>query len=144
MDTPIGAFTNSVQIEAMEGIDPGCLVTMTGRHGERSTCLGYATSDTPLGPFTYRGVIIDNYGCDPAVWNNQGSIAEINGRWYVFYHRSTHGSIYSRRVCMEPITFLPDGTIPEVEMTSQHTALLAASYACLLSGNVRIDDSSAG
>ena len=32
------------------------------RHGE-SNCatLNYATSTSPLGPFTYRGVIVDNF-----------------------------------------------------------------------------------
>lgn len=31
----------------------------------RATCLSYATSKSPLGPYTKRGVMIDNYGCDP-------------------------------------------------------------------------------
>ena len=118
----------------------------TGRHGERPTCLGYATADTPLGPFTYRGVLLDNFGCDPAVWNNHGSIAEVNGQWYVFYHRSSRGTIFNRRVCAEPIVFTADGLIPEVEMTSQGVGgpldarrPLDAGIACLLGGQVRID-----
>ena len=85
----------------------------------RPTCLGYATSKSPLGPFTYRGVIIDNSGCDPKSWNNHGSIEEIDGRWYVFYHRSSGRCEYYRRVCCEPIYFDEDGLIPEVKMTSQ-------------------------
>jgi len=123
----------------------------TSRHGGRPTCLGYATSNSPLGPFQYRGVIIDNYGCDPAVWNNHGSIAEFNGQWYVFYHRSTRGSEFSRRVCIEPIYFNKDGTIPEVEMTSQGIGgpipafnQIEAEIACKLSGAARIDDCSDG
>ena len=47
-----------------------------------------------------------------------GSIIEINGQWYVFYHRLTHKSDYSRQSCAEKITILPDGSIPQVEMTS--------------------------
>ena len=62
-----------------------------GRAG-RPTCIGYATGSHPMGPFKYGGVIIDNDHCDPAVWNNHGSIVEFHGRWYVFYHRSTHAS----------------------------------------------------
>jgi arabinoxylan arabinofuranohydrolase len=118
----------------------------TGRHDGRPTCLGYATSASPTGPFTYQGVIIDNFGCDSAVWNNHGSIAQFNDRWFVFYHRSSKGSIYSRRVCAEPISFNEDGTIPEVEMTSQGIGgpidarrHLDAGIACLLSGSIRID-----
>lgn len=118
----------------------------TGRHGERPTCLGYATSTSPLGPFTYRGVIIDNFSCDPAVWNNHGSIAEFNRQWYVFYHRSSRSTIFNRRVCAESISFNADGTIPEVEMTSQGPGgpieaiyVLDGGIACLLHGSVRVD-----
>ena len=110
----------------------------------RATCLSYATSTSPLGPFTKGGVIIDNTGCDPETWNNHGSIAEFNGQWYIFYHRSSQGSNFNRRVCVEPIHFNADGSIDEVEMTTQGVgpALLAtrpieAWRACLLHGHVR-------
>ena len=109
----------------------------------KPTCLGYATSESPLGSFTKRGIIIDNIGCDPNTWNNHGSIAEINGQWYVFYHRSSQGSMFNRRVCVEPIHFNADGSIDEVEMTTQGvgdplpaTRPIAAWRACLLSGRV--------
>lgn len=45
----------------------------------KPTSLGYSTSKSPMGPFTYRGIIIDNAGCDPASWNNHGSIECVNG-----------------------------------------------------------------
>ena len=113
--------------------------------GNRPTCIGYATSRSPMGPFRYGGVIVDNDHSDPGVWNNHGSIVEMNGRWYVFYHRSTHGSKMMRKVCVEPITFNEDGSIDEVEMTSQGAGgpldarrLIDAERACLLYGNVRI------
>lgn len=79
--------------------------------------LAYATSDSPTGPFTYRGYIVDN-GADYPGGNNHGSICQINGQWYIFYHRMTNGSIMSRRGCVERIEILEDGTIPTVEMTS--------------------------
>ncbi len=78
------------------------------------TCIGYATSRNIWGPYTYGGVIIDNDHCNPGNWNNHGSIAAFNGTWYVFYHRSTHGCNTMRKACVEPISFLPDGSIPEV------------------------------
>lgn len=113
----------------------------------RPTCLGYATSDKPLGPYKKRGIIIDNTGCDPESWNNHGSIAEINGRWYVFYHRSTHNSRFSRQVCVEPIYFNEDGTIDEVEMTTQGFEgplegfeMLEAYRACGFWGKCYIED----
>lgn len=113
----------------------------------RPTCLGYATSDKPLGPYKKRGIIIDNTGCDPQSWNNHGCIAEINGNWYVFYHRSTHNSYFSRQVCAEPIFFREDGTIDEVEMTTQGIdgpldgfEPLEAFRACSLSGKCFVED----
>ncbi len=79
--------------------------------------LAYATSKSPKGPFTYRGYIVDN-GDGYQAGNNHGSICQINGQWYIFYHRMTNNSIMSRRACVERIEILPDGTIPTVEMTS--------------------------
>ncbi len=110
----------------------------------RATCMAYATSRSPLGPFTKGGILIDNTGCDPQSWNNHGSIAEFNGRWYIFYHRSSQASNFNRRVCIEPIQFNSDGSIAEVEMTTQGiTGPLPANRpieawrACLLHGQVR-------
>lgn len=111
------------------------------------TCLGYATSDKPLGPYEYRGVIIDNNRCNPNNWNNHGSIAAYNGQYYVFYHRSTNACNKMRKACLEPIEILDDGTIPEVEMTSQGAdpplsafSNIEAEWACLLFGNARINE----
>ena len=107
--------------------------------------IGYATSDSPMGPYRYGGVIVDNDRCDPGNWNNHGSIAEFNGQWYVFYHRATHNSRMMRKACVEPIHFNADGSIDEVEMTSQGSgpplnafSKIDAERACLLFGNVRI------
>ena len=117
----------------------------THRHGGRATCLGYAVSDNPMTGFKYIGIIIDNFGCDPETWNNHGSMVCFNGRWYIVYHRSTHGSKYSRHMCIEPITINDDGTIDEVIMTSScgkeampANEILATNRACGVSGNVRI------
>lgn len=91
--------------------------------------LCYATSKSLTKDFIYRGVVISN--CDlhidtykpaekPMAYgaNNHGSIVEIDGEWYVFYHRHTNGSWYCRQGCAEQLTIMPDGTIPQVEMTS--------------------------
>ena len=113
------------------------------------TCIGYAMSRNVWGPYEYKGVIVDNDGCDPDVWNNHGSVAEFNGQWYVLYHRSTHHGSKLRKACIEPITFNADGTINEVEMTSQGaggpipaTETIDAARACLVSGgpHVRLMD----
>jgi len=109
------------------------------------SCLGYATSSKPMGPYTYRGVIIDNDHCDPGCWNNHGSIAEFKNQWYVFYHRNSQESKMMRRMCVEPISFNADGSIPEVEMTSQGAGAslnafetIDAYRACSFFGRVRL------
>jgi arabinoxylan arabinofuranohydrolase len=114
-----------------------------GRAG-MPTCIGYATSKSPMGPFKYGGVIIDNDHCDPGNWNNHGSIVEFKGKWYVFYHRATHNSVTMRKACVELITFNEDGSINEVEMTTQGATgplnpliKMDAERACLLTGNLR-------
>lgn len=110
-----------------------------------ASCISYATSDSPWGPFKYRGVIINNDHSDPWNWNNHGSLVEFKGQWYIFYHRASHGSYTMRRACVEPIAFNEDGSIDEVEMTTQGAAgpldarnKMDAERACLLHGNVRI------
>ncbi|AUG57746.1 MAG TPA: alpha-N-arabinofuranosidase [Ruminiclostridium sp.] len=91
--------------------------------------LCYATSKHPTKGFKFRGVIVSNNDIHISSYkppqkpmyyggNNHGSIVEINGKWYVFYHRHTNGTNFSRQGCMEEIQFLEDGTIPQVEMTS--------------------------
>lgn len=116
------------------------------RHGE-SNCatLNYATATSPFGPYTYRGVIIDNWKSNKSVVNNHGSIVEINGQWYIFYHRPTHNGPTMRKACVEPITFNPDGTIQEVEMTTQGAGgpidplqRMEAARTCEMSGNLVI------
>ena len=91
--------------------------------------LCYAVSDSPTAGFHYGGVIVSN--CDlhidsykpaelPTAYgaNNHGSIIRIGEKWYVFYHRHTNGTWYSRQGCAEEIQFHEDGSIPQVEMTS--------------------------
>ncbi|MBQ2957111.1 MAG: family 43 glycosylhydrolase [Clostridia bacterium] len=95
----------------------------------RSCELCYAVSDRPDGGFKYGGVLVSNndIGIDsykpagkPMCYggNTHGSIIEIDGQWYVFYHRQTNGTQFSRQGCMERIFFRPDGSIPQAEITS--------------------------
>ena len=76
--------------------------------------LAYAYSDHPLGPWTYGGTIIDGRGREinekgdtiaSAVvdGNTHGSICEVNGQWYVFYHRQTGTNEYARQAMVAPI-----------------------------------------
>lgn len=91
--------------------------------------LCYAVSQSPVSGFRYQGVLISN--CDlnissykpadlPMAYgaNNHGSIVEINGEWYIFYHRHTNGSWYSRQGCAERLKRDEKGRFMQAELTS--------------------------
>lgn len=91
--------------------------------------LCYATSLHPTSGFEYRGVIVSNNDlhidtykpADKPMYyggNNHGGMVETGGQWYIFYHRHTNGTSFSRQGCIEPIAILEDGTIPQVEITT--------------------------
>ena len=88
--------------------------------------LCYAVSDYPNKDFRYGGTLVSiadigykgnttplNY-----TGNTHGGMVEVNGQWYIFYHRQTNKIKCSRQACAEKLTILPDGSIPQVEVTS--------------------------
>ena len=102
--------------------------------------LAYCYSDNPLGPWTYGGTIIDGRGREKDEQGNviasatpdgntHGSICEINGQWYVFYHRQTGTDEYARQAMVAPIEVkVKEGKggkveISEGEYTSEGFAL---------------------
>lgn len=81
--------------------------------GASNNTLAYAYGDTPLGPWTYGGTIVDARGpvvgenglmtgSQPSI-NTHGSILNINDQWYVFYHRSINNDGFSRQGMVAPI-----------------------------------------
>jgi hypothetical protein len=75
--------------------------------------LCYAIGDSPLGPFTYGGRIFE-----PVVgWTTHHSIAEFEGKWYLFYHDSTlsGGRNHLRCVKIREIVYDKEGKIKLAE-----------------------------
>jgi hypothetical protein len=71
--------------------------------------LVYATGDNPLGPFTYRGRILE-----PVVgWTTHHSIVEFGGKWYLFYHDASlsGGKSHLRCVKVAEIGYDADGML---------------------------------
>lgn len=69
----------------------------------------YATSDDPMGPFTYRGRIME-----PVIgWTTHHSIVEIEGKWYIFYHdcEMSGGINHRRSVKYTELKYNDDGSI---------------------------------
>ncbi len=95
--------------------------------------LAYAYSDSPLGPFTYGGTLIDGRARDtdqngkPVATatpggNTHGSIIQIKGQWYVFYHRQCGTDEFSRQAMVAPIDVSVENgkvIISEGEYTSE-------------------------
>lgn len=88
--------------------------------------LCYAVSHRPDGDFRFGGTLVSigDLGLDgnrEAVnytGNTHGGMVELGGQWYIFYHRQTNKQCCARQGCAEPITIRPDGSIPQVEVTS--------------------------
>jgi Glycosyl hydrolases family 43 len=68
----------------------------------------YATGDSPYGPFTYRGKVLE-----PVLgWTNHHSIVEVDGKWYLFYHDvELSGKTHLRNIKVSELTHLSDGSI---------------------------------
>ena len=82
--------------------------------GSTNSALRYAFGDSPLGPWRSGGVLVDSRGVVPnedgthltttnAAHNTHGSLQEINGQWYVFYHRPPRGFGFARQAMVAPI-----------------------------------------
>jgi len=142
-----------------------------GVYEDNNGFLSFKYSDEPLdnykmgGDFSFNaGELLDNGDGTKTMtyrWgNNHGSIVDIDGQWYVFYHRQTGVNEYSRQAMLEPIdvaqdkngrifigkiTYDEDGepiASEPVEMTSQgphvngldSRKIISAGYACHLFG----------
>lgn len=80
-----------------------------------NSTLRYAVGDSPLGPWKIGGVLVDSRApvlnqdgtaitTSNAGHNTHGSIQEINGKWYVFYHRPPRGFGFARQAMVAPVT----------------------------------------
>ena len=73
----------------------------------------YAIGDTPYGPFTYAGKILE-----PVVgWTSHHSVCNVDGKDYLFYHDSSlsKGVTHLRSVKVIEINYNSDGTIQTIE-----------------------------
>ena len=82
--------------------------------GNTNSALRYAFGDSPLGPWRSGGVLVDSRGVvlneDGSKLittnfghNTHGSLQEINGQWYVFYHRPPRGFGNARQAMVAPV-----------------------------------------
>lgn len=89
-------------------------------HKSHELC--YAVSHYPDRDFTYGGTLVSNGDIGLSgrsmptniIGNNHGGMVCACGQWYIFYHRQTSGTEYSRQGCAEKIFFEADGSIRQV------------------------------
>jgi len=124
-----GSFAGHEFFEAssMRKIGARYYFIYSSRHNHE---LCYAVSDSPMGGFAFGGTLVslgdlflngddgEEAGAVNYLGNTHGSLAQIRGQWYVFYHRQTNRHSYSRQACAERIELSPDGRFSQAEVTS--------------------------
>lgn len=140
-----------------------------GKPANMNAYLDYAYSDHPLTGWVHGGTISNNSGAVIVAadgrkkrayrkCNNHGSLCEIGGKWYIFYHRGTGTNEFARQGMLEPVDvhLSADGHLyigklkynecnevcgcDEVEMTSQGAytdgldayGIISAGYTCYI------------
>lgn len=106
--------------------------------------LAYAMSDNPLGPYEFKGLIMEESptGC----WTNHHSLVEFKGEWYLFYHHNDYSPAFdkNRSVRIDKVQFNEDGTIRQVKPTLRGVGLAKADRPIQAdryseSGNTKVD-----
>lgn len=81
---------------------------------DQNEVIAYAIAPAPLGPYTYRGIIM---GGSSSEWTNQASIVRWGSSWLFFYHDGPSGT-HARKVRAECLYFDADGTIEPIRRTA--------------------------
>lgn len=94
---------------------------------DRTESLVYAMADSPLGPFEYKGKIMEKSLSE--CWTNHHSFVEYQGQWYLFYHHNDYSPDFdkNRSVRIDKVRFNPDGTIEQVTPTYRGVGVTPAS-----------------
>jgi hypothetical protein len=103
--------------------------------------LEYAMSKSPVGPFQWTGVIMDESPMN--CWTNHHSILEFKGQWYLFYHQNALSPHFdkNRSICIDSLFFNADGTIRKVVPTHRGVGLTKASRRIEIDRYSKISDS---
>lgn len=96
------------------------------RQKDGTETLAYAMSKNPEGPYTFKGLIMDEW--PDKCWTNHHSIVQYRGQWYLFYHHNDYSPSFDkcRSVRIDSLSFRPDGTIVKVEPTLRGVGLTDA------------------
>ncbi len=131
LDSPVHTITNLPQKGLIEGpfvFERDGIYYLTYPHVQNKIeRLEYATSTNPLGPYEWKGVILDESasGC----WTVHHSILEFQGQWYLFYHDRDLSPHFdkNRSIRADLLTFNADGTIQKVIPTLRGVGTVVAT-----------------
>ena len=93
---------------------------------DTTEALVYAMGSSPLGPFEYKGLIMDEHPSH--CWTNHHSIVQYKGQWYLFYHHNDLSPEFdkNRSIRADSISFNEDGTIVKVIPTLRGVGITPA------------------
>ena len=105
--------------------------TATCVESNYQACIQYSTSDSPLGPWKYQGVIVPS----GSATTMHPSVLQFGDKWYVTYHTGDKegGTDFRRAVCIDEVDWTADGQMTstahptKAEKTQPSTNV--ASYA---------------
>jgi len=86
--------------------------------GTKPEMIEYCMSDSPEGPWTYKGIIQENV---PNSFTTHPGIIDYKGTSYFFYHNGSlpTGGSYRRSICVDYMYYNPDGTIQKIIQTTE-------------------------
>jgi arabinoxylan arabinofuranohydrolase len=81
--------------------------------------ISYSTATSPVGPWTYRGHIMQR--APQLAFTNHAGIIDFSGNSYIFYHDQdlSKGEGFKRSVSVEQFTYNADGSIPLITPTKE-------------------------
>ncbi|MBN1344772.1 MAG: family 43 glycosylhydrolase [Phycisphaerae bacterium] len=115
--------------------------------------IGYSTATGPVGPWTYRGVIMNNESGH--AFTNHAGVIDFKDHSYFFYHTQElpGGGGYKRSVAVEEFRYNADGSFPTIRKTAGGVtesvaplnpyARVEGETICVGKG-IEVEDSSAG
>lgn len=110
---------------------------------DKTETLAYAIGDNPMGPFEFKGLIMDQWPSE--CWTNHHSIVEFKDQWYLFYHHNDYSPQFdkNRSIRIDSLFFNSDGTIQKVTPTLRGVGITDAKRKIQLDRYTRVSENGA-
>ncbi|MCF7847456.1 MAG: family 43 glycosylhydrolase [Kiritimatiellales bacterium] len=132
-------FAREIEVETPERFTEGAfmhhrdgiyyLSYSHGRYDRDSYSVHYATAVSPLGPWTYRGAILESDARFKGPGHHSFVQNPVDGTWYVFYHRwenvkgkgryKNNNPKTRRKTAIEVVQYDEEGMILPIKMTNR-------------------------